>query len=170
LGGFLTVMRAPCSDTGPGRAAGFLLVEVLITLSVSLLALSALIRFQGELFQDDALARARTQAALLAEQRLETLYATIPAAGPDTVPDGSDAWAADLAAVDAGADPGAAVYTRTWSTGIDTATGLARIEARVSWNDPAGHVYDVHLATLADTAAITYGAPALMDEGFILLP
>ena len=26
-------MHAPCSATGPGRAAGFLLVEVLITLS-----------------------------------------------------------------------------------------------------------------------------------------
>jgi Tfp pilus assembly protein PilV len=169
LDGFLTV-RAPCSDTGLDRAAGFLLVEVLITLSISLLALSALIRFQGELFQDDALARARNQAALLAEQRLETLYSVIPAAGPETVPDGSDAWSADLAAVDTGADPGAAVYTRTWSTSIDATTALARIEASVSWNDPAGHAYDVRLATLADTAAITYGAPALVAEDFIPLP
>jgi Tfp pilus assembly protein PilV len=166
-------MRASCSDTGPGRAAGFLLVEVLITLSVSLLALSALIRFQGVLFQDDALARARSQAALLAEQRLETQYAAIAAAGPEAVPDdpdGSDAWSADLAAVDAGADPGAAVYTRTWSTSIDAATGLARIETSVNWNDPAGQAYEVRLVTLADTAAISYGAPALTDQEFIQLP
>jgi prepilin-type N-terminal cleavage/methylation domain-containing protein len=148
------------------RAAGFSLIEVLITLGVGLLASSALIRFQGELFRADTLARSRSQAALLAEQRLETLYAAISTAGPGTVPDGADTWSADLTATDAAA----AVYTRSWSTAVDAATGLARIDVAVDWNDAAGDVYDVRLAALADTTAITYGAPAMVNYDFIQPP
>lgn len=147
------------------RTAGYLLIEVLITLSVSLLALSALIKFQGELFQGDTLARARSHAAFLAEQRLETLYAAIPGAGVETTSTGTDTLTADLSpAVDT-----TAAYTRSWTVTAGGEAGTAQVEVTVTWTDPADNSYDVRLASLIDPVAVSFGAPGLVARDFIRL-
>lgn len=143
-------------------ARGFALLEVLITLGVSLFALSALMRLQGDLFRGDAQARARTQAVLLAEQRMEALYGAISVAGTGAASDGTDAWTAALEPADADTTP---MYTRAWS--VDGAGDTARIEIRVTWSDHAGGVQGLDLATLVDPVADSYGAAAWTDTGYI---
>lgn len=152
--------------SSPAAARGYALLEVIITLVISLLALSALVKFQGELFRGDALARARSQAVLLAEQRVETLYGAIPAAGPEAAGDGADAWSAELEPV-AGETP--AMYARAWSVSGDGDTGTARIEVRVSWKDHAGAVQEVGVTTHVDPVAISYGAAGWAGAEFITL-
>jgi Tfp pilus assembly protein PilV len=150
---------------GLARTPGYALLEVLITLGVSLVALSALVKFQGELFRGDATARARSQAVLLAEQRLETLHAALTAGGVEAVAGGSDAWTSDL--IPAG-DDAAARYTRTWSVAGDDVTATAQIEVAVEWSDPNGAA-TVHLATQMDSVPIAYGAARLIARDFIQL-
>jgi Tfp pilus assembly protein PilV len=146
-------------------AAGYALIEVLITLAVSLISLSALARFQGELFRGDAAARARSQAVLLAEQRLESLHAALTAEGIEAVAGGSDEWTSDLSPA---GDEDAARYSRTWSVVEDDATATAQIEVTVEWNDPDGAA-TVQLATQVDSVPITYGAARLIARDFIQL-
>lgn len=143
-------------------ARGFALLEVLITLGISLFALSALLRLQGELFRGDTQARARTQAVLLAEQRLEMLYGGISVAGTDAASDGMDAWTAALEPAEADMTP---MYTRAWS--VDDSGETARIEIRVTWSDHAGVARGLDLATLVDPVADNYGAAAWTAAGYI---
>jgi Tfp pilus assembly protein PilV len=149
----------------PARRAGYALLEVLVTLAVSLVALGALVKFQGVLFHGDAAARARSQAVLLAEQRLETLHAALIAEGIEAVDGGSDAWTGDL--IPAG-DDDAARYTRTWTIAGDDATATAQINVTVEWNDPEGTAV-VHLATEVDSVPVAYGAARLIARDFIRL-
>jgi Tfp pilus assembly protein PilV len=146
------------------RAAGYALLEVLITLAVSLVALGALVKFQGELFRGDASARARSQAVFLAEQRLETLHAALIAGGVEAVTGGADAWTGEL--IPAG-EEAAARYTRAWSVAEDDATDTALIEVTVNWSDTDGAA-EVRLATRADTVPIAYGAARLTARDYVL--
>lgn len=152
---------------GRGRASGYLLLEVLITLSVSLLALTALVKFQGELFRSDLAARARIHAAFLAEQRLEHLFVTIRSEGLEAAPGGTDALDAELALA---APAEAARYTRSWSVDADPEAGTAQLEVTVSWADLADNLHEITLASCADTAVAAYAAPVLAHRDYILLP
>lgn len=149
----------------PRQTRGYALLEVLATLLISLLALGALVRFQGDLFRSDGSARARSQAVLLAEQRLEALQGELPAAAPDIPLDGTDTWSVDLAPADA-AD---ATYTRSWNIAADAATGTFRIEVVVAWNDAAGRGDAVRLASLIDPVAVGHGSAAATYTEFIRL-
>jgi len=146
-------------------AAAYALIEVLITLAVSLISLGALARFQGDLFRNDAAARARSQAILLAEQRLESLHAALTAEGVEAISSGSDAWTSDLMPV---SNEDTARYTRTWSVTADDATATTQIDVAIEWNEPEGAA-TVQLATQVDSAPITYGAARLIARGFIQL-
>ncbi|MCC6302605.1 MAG: prepilin-type N-terminal cleavage/methylation domain-containing protein [Gammaproteobacteria bacterium] len=152
------------SPRQPRPARGFALLEVLITLAVSLLALSALIRLQGELIRGDAAARVQTRAALLADQRLETLIGAIAADGPGAVAGGEDTWTMEL---EPAGEEAVAMYTRAWS--VDDAGTSMRIGVRLTWNDHAGARRDILLETLVDPVADNYSAAAWTDVDFIRL-
>ncbi|MCC6207213.1 MAG: hypothetical protein IT488_03550 [Gammaproteobacteria bacterium] len=145
-------------------ARGFALLEVLITLVISLLALVALIRLQGDLLHGDAQARARTQAALLAEEQMEMLYGAIALDGPEAGSDGEDAWTIELDPADGDA---ITMYTRAWS--IDDSGGSASINVSLQWNDRAGATRNIVLDTLVDPVTDSYGAAAWTDIDFIRL-
>lgn len=148
------------------RAAGYGLLEVLITLAVSLITLSALARLQGELFRGDAQARARSQAVLLAEQRLEALHAALAAAGLEAAGDGADALNPDLAPVE---EDATALYRRSWTVIRDAATATAQIEVRVEWRDTGDRPQAVHLAALVASAPPGLAAARLAPVDFVRL-
>jgi len=151
-------------DRRLASARGFALLEVLITLAVSLLVLIALMRLQGDLFHAGAEARAQTQAALLAEEQLETLYGAISVEGPGAAADGEDAWTAELEP--AGEDD-ARMYTRTWS--VEGAGAAVSLRVNLQWRGRAGAARSILLETLMDPVADGYGAAAWTDIDFIRL-
>ncbi len=105
------------------KKRGFSLLEVLITLVVLSTGLMAMAKFQGQLIQSSALAKNRTIAINLAQDKIEGLrshdFARL-AGGSDTI-DG-----AVLAGI-------SEHYLRTWEI-TRSATG-ATIEVTVEWDD-----------------------------------
>lgn len=152
------------SDRRITSTLGFALLEVLITLAVSLLVLIALMRLQGNLLNGGAEARARTQAALLAEEQLETLHGAISLDGPGAATDGEDAWTAEL---EPAGEDATRLYTRTWS--VDGAGTAVAISVGLQWRDRAGTVRHIALDSLVDPVADSYGAAAWTDIDFIRL-
>lgn len=152
------------SDRRITSARGFALIEVLITLAVSLLVLIALMRLQGDLLHAGGDARAQTQAALLAEEQLETLYGAISVDGPGAATDGEDAWTVEL---EPAGEDATRLYTRTWS--VDGAGDAVAIGVSLQWRDRAGAERHIVLDSLVDPVADSYGAAAWTDIDFIRL-
>lgn len=145
-------------------ARGFALIEVQITLAVSLLVLIALLRLQGDLLRAGGDARAQTQAALLAEEQLESLYGAISVDGPTAAADGEDAWTTEL---EPAGEDATRLYTRTWS--VDGAGDAVAIGVSLQWRDHAGAERHIVLDSLVDPVADSYGAAAWTDIDFIRL-
>ena len=127
-----------------GISRGFSLIEVLITVAVLAVGLVAMARFQGTALQTSSLAKDRSEAAALAEQKIEQLrnftnfsdIGTTLACGTDTITlQGSE-------------------YTRTCSLGNTVSSGLLyqyrNVTVRVTWTRPGASV-DTSCATQVDT-------------------
>lgn len=140
----MTCNRNPCVTPG------FTLLEVLITLSVAAIALSALIQLQAVLQRDGALARERAVATSIASARLERLHTASRATGTTGL----------------GAPPPESVQrhgTRYRSTvTLDAGTTPVFADVTVTWSDSGGKRRSVRLVSLLspDTAADSGAAVA----------
>lgn len=119
----------------PRVTPGFTFLEVLITLSVAAIALTALIRLQAVLQRDGALARERAVATSIATARLERLRTASRATGT-----------AGLAA-----PPPESVQrhgTRYRSTVTLDAGSTVSADVTVTWSDSGGRRRSVRLVSL----------------------
>lgn len=139
-----------CRDRPVQR--GFSLLEVLITLSVAAIALSAVIRLQATLQRDGAAARERAVAISVAAARLERLRTAMRAAGvtglagpaSDSVQRHGIRYQRTVA-IDSGAAPPSATVTVVWRDRV----GRRRSVRIVSLLDPG---------TASDSAAAVAAA------------
>jgi type II secretion system protein I len=111
----------------PSKAQrGFTLIEVLVALSIMSLGMIGILALQKAATSASGYSRRATEAAVLAEDRLEKMR-TLPLS---TVIDGFDT-------VDAsGVENDEGLFTRTWT--IVTADEIATLTVRVQWNESDG--------------------------------
>ena len=120
------------------HAKGFLLIEVMITFLLMTIVLVALAQFQIIALQDNSLAKSRTVAINLAQNKLEMLrnftdhasYQSITGGSDSTGPPGSNAITI-LTGLNT-------VYTTTWSVSGGTTPDNIQLEVTVSWPDKKG--------------------------------
>jgi type IV pilus modification protein PilV len=105
---------------------GFTLIEVLVALSIMSLGMIGILALQKAATSASGYSRRATEAAVLAEDRLEEMR-TLPLS---TVTDDSDVVDASGVANDDG------LFTRTWT--LVLADELATITVRVQWNESDG--------------------------------
>jgi type IV pilus assembly protein PilV len=105
---------------------GFTIVEVLVALSIMSLGMIGILALQKAATSASGYSRRATEAAVLAEDRLEELR-TLPIT---SVTDGSDTVDAAGTATDDG------LFDRTWT--LVTAGTTATITVRVAWNEADG--------------------------------
>lgn len=127
--------------------AGFAMVEVLVTLLILAGGLLAVGKFQGTLIENSSLAKQRTEAVMLGQQKIESLrtYEVL------TTTTGKFAYA-DIAA---GADTinGAnATYNRSWTVAGSSSPTYKSIAMAVGWTDNRGSAQSVSLATLISSS------------------
>jgi prepilin-type N-terminal cleavage/methylation domain-containing protein len=124
---------------------GFSLVEILIAMCVLSIAMMGLATLQFRAMRSNDLANRTTQAANLAQEKLEELifrnaegehFAAVVTNDPDNP-------------VSVPADDSGAIFTRSWEFIDDTPVPAAQtIIVRVTWNDPMGaHVAEIEAVT-----------------------
>ena len=143
-----------------GPARGFSLIEVLIAIAVLAVGLLAMARFQGAALQASSLAKERSEAVALAEQKIEQLrnftnFANIGPCVTDTL--------TILGAVTTNA--ATVYYTRTCSLGaMVPAAGAGvlyqyrNVSVRVTWARPGASAADtgVTLTTTINNSELRY--------------
>lgn len=107
--------------------AGFTLVEVLVALAIMSVGLIGILALQRGAVSASGYSRRATEAAILAEDKLEELRTT-----PLLVAD--DADRVDAAGVPTELGP----FDRAWSIAAPDAAGLSTITVAVSWNESDG--------------------------------
>jgi len=110
----------------PSRQRGFTVIEVLIAMSIMSLGLIGILALHKGAVSASGYSRRATEAAVLAEDKLEQLR-TIPLAGVTDDDDHVDASGA--------ANPDG-TFTRAWT--LVTAGGNTTITVTVSWNENDG--------------------------------
>lgn len=170
------------------RQAGFTLLEVLITLVVLGAGLISLAKFQGTVLQDNDLAKTRSVAAQLAEERIEQFRSF-------RVLDAVTGAALGLSAYQSIASDSTGenitvsnvAYTRTWAV-VDFCFPIARnspadnvssptvdcrrripdfknVTVTVAWNDQDGNPRDVSLATSISAVDPAYSGRVIQISG-----
>lgn len=154
----------PARKRRPRHVAGFLLIEVLVALMIAAIALSALVRFQVELYRAGALASQRADALMIASGQMESLQAGVragmltPSGGTDSVQTAPDAEPLSSGAV----------YVREWS--LTAADGILLIDVMVRWDGADSRDHVVALSSAAQPhAALAAGVVAAKPD-FIGLP
>lgn len=129
--------------------AGFAMVEVLVTLLILAGGLLAVGKFQGTLIENSSLAKQRTEAVMLGQQKIESLRAYEVL----TITTGKFAYANIATGADTinGAN---AIYTRSWivTASNSPAPAYKSITMTVSWTDNRGSAQSVSLATLISSS------------------
>lgn len=145
-------------------AAGFLLIEVLVALTVAAVALAALIRFQVEIQRAGTLAAQRADALMIAAGQIESLWAAIHA--------GETGAAGAVDQIDHGPDgeplASGTVYLREWT--LSAANSVVWINVVARWEGGDGTAHAVELSSAATMgAAFDSGLVAVRGE-FVGLP
>lgn len=117
---------------------GFLLFEVMITFLLISIVLVALAKFQVTTLQDNSLAKARSVAVNLAQNKIEALRNLIDNASYLAITGGSDSVGppgSNATTILTGLNT---VYTCTWSVSYGIAQDNIQMEVVVSWPDKKG--------------------------------
>jgi type IV pilus assembly protein PilV len=123
------------------------LIEILITAVVIIIAVVALLNFQGNLAYNDSLVQARALATTLAEQKIEQLrdFNVLTTQSPYTayqnIASGSSTYAGPTT-----------TYTITWTVTTVASPSYKTLNVTVSWTDRRGISQSVQLVT--DVAGI----------------
>lgn len=124
------------------RQTGFSLVETLIAIVVLAVGLISMARFQGTVLQDSSLAKARTEATVQGETKIDQLRVFADINGYNAIVTGTDT----VTAAAAGSNT---AYTRAWTVTDDVVTPHKLLTMQVTWPDKQGNVTPDTTATLA---------------------
>lgn len=126
-------------------ARGFTLVEALVALVVLAFGMMALAGFQTSLSRNSDIAKQRTEATRLAQQKMEELrslaWASLAGGSDNPVPAG-----------------GNASYERSWDLSAPSQDPWRSVTVTVRWSDRAGEVNTVNLSSTISRAAAADGA------------
>ncbi|NEV63496.1 type IV pilus modification PilV family protein [Thiorhodococcus minor] len=125
------------------KQRGFTLSEAMISLSVLTSGLFALAQFQGEIHESGRWAKTRTEAANLAQQKLEELryQATLDYAG---IADGSDRPSTE--------DGAGTAFRRRWTVTPRKDPELKEIDVYTEWSTRDGGIESVGLSSILTPA------------------
>lgn len=145
-----------------GRQAGFTLIEALIALLVMAFGMLSLSGMQLSLSRGSDIAKQRTEAMRLAQQRIDEYrsFTSIAVAGGHTLVWDSFVTVTEPVMATAGTN---AAYTRTTTMGGATSDAMRAINVRVAWTDRAGGAQEVNIASV-----ISKSDP--VDIGYIANP
>ena len=115
---------------------GFTLIELMIALTILLIGVSGILSLQLVTFQSTAYSRHATEAAILAEDKMEQLR---------TMPSTMLANDTELDVNSQGIPNSGGIYTRSW-TSIWTGT-RGHIEVVVSWDEEGSEAHSVTYRT-----------------------
>jgi len=118
-------------------ALGFTMIEVLITLLILSGGLLALASFQGVIFGANAISIQRSEATMLAEQKIDEFRAYRDLSTYASIVTGSDSVTS-----------GSAVYTRSWVVTGYASPARKQITLNVSWTDSTNDLQSVKLDTV----------------------
>lgn len=128
------------------KQSGFSLIEVLIAISVLAVGLIAMARFQATVLQGSSLARERSEAVALAEQKIEELRNYRDAINTTTALDYSEIAAScattgtvETTVYSNSSNTGNTVYTRTCTSTAPVNSGnysYTQITVKVTWSRP----------------------------------
>ncbi len=134
---------------------GFSLIEVLVTIAVLAVGLIAMAHFQGTVLQGSSLARERSEAVALAEQKIEQLRNYRDLANSSAALDYIDIAVACAttgtteAAYSNSGTSGNTVYSRTCTSAAPVTSGTysyTQITVTVTWGRPGGSTADTTVA------------------------
>ena len=117
---------------------GFLLIEVMVTLLLLSIVLIALARFQVMALQDNSLAKSRTIAVNLAQNKIETLRNIMDTLSYDAVGSGSDSVGPPGSSATKTLTGLNTTYTRSWSVFSGATLHDMQLEVLVTWPDLNG--------------------------------
>jgi len=130
------------------KSKGFSFIEVLVTLLVISVGLLAISSFQGKLLKDNTMANQKSEAIIMAQQKIEELRnfeQVLSSAGKTTYEDmaaGTEAITAENT-----------IYTRTWTIAENTALAYKTITLNVSWTAPDGSAEMVTVSSIISKAS-----------------
>lgn len=128
-------------------SAGFAMVEVLVTLLILAGGLLAVGKFQGTLIENSSLAKQRTEAVMLGQQKIESLRAYEVL----TTTTGKFAYA-DIATGSDTVNGANAAYNRSWTVAASSSPAYKSIAMTVGWTDNRGGAQSASLATLVSSS------------------
>lgn len=135
------------------RQRGFSMLEALVAMLVMAFGLLAVAAFQITLSRNSDVAKQRTEATRLAQEKLEALrtYGTVAAYGSQII--GSTSATQETVTTNA-------TYTRTWGAAAVNSVDTGRaVQVSVAWTDRAGDNHRVQLlSTVAETDPLDVGA------------
>lgn len=135
------------------RQRGFSMLEALVAMLVMAFGLLAVAAFQITLSRNSDVAKQRTEATRLAQEKLEALrtYGTVAAYGSQII--GSTSATQETVTTNA-------TYTRTWgAAAVNTEDTGRSVQVSVAWTDRAGDNHRVQLlSTVAETDPLDVGA------------
>lgn len=138
--------------TNFARTLGFSIIEILVALLILAGGLLTVAKFQVVLVQTGSESKQRTEAVLLAQQKLESLRSFVQI----TSCAGCVDYSADIANSSDSVTGRNAVFTRTWTVTSSTNPAYKTIEMKVTWPDLHGVTKTVVLnsqVTNADPAS-----------------
>jgi type IV pilus modification protein PilV len=151
---------------------GFTLVEVLVALLVLAFGMMALAGFQTTLSQGSDLARQRTEATRLAQERMEALRSFEQI----TTASGKLAWQDLASGSDIPALTSNTAYARSWALSGGTSDAWRRVAVSVAWQDRSRSDGSSHLLTLnsmiarSEPASVGALALASLSPGLVRRP
>lgn len=118
------------------KEKGYSLIEVLIAFVVLALGITSIVSFQGRLTYDSGLSKARTEAANLANNKLEEFRNYKDLATYDAIASGSDTIGPAGSSATTVIANLTNVYTRTWT--VTDNTTYKTINMQTTWPDSGG--------------------------------
>lgn len=151
-------------DFAPARAAGFSIVEALITLLILSVGLVALAKFSVSITREGGHAASRTQATILADQKLEEFRNYRDLATFDSYTSGSDVVGPTGSGTSIEMNNINQAYQRNWT--VTDNGNYQNIDVQVSWpNNEGAYFINENTVTLqTNIARVNPATPALLPS------